>query len=162
MKSRKPLGSFSPHELQRFILPITISSVIVMAVLIVQDLLAGSSVDINLTIYTAIIIVFMLINHTTIARTENFQQSYGWLNAILAGLGLGLLPYILPEQLDEVSHILIPLGVIAVAIVSGRPYAYVTLLEIFILSVLHAFGGTIITLDFGMPFITSIVLWRRS
>jgi hypothetical protein len=160
MKSRKPAGSFAPHELQRFILPITISSVIIMAILVMQGLLSNSSININLTIYGVFVIIGTLINNTVIVRTENFQQSFGWLNAVLTGTALGILPYLLPEQLDEVSHILIPLGIIAVAIVSGRPYAYTTLLEILIINILYAFGTAgrqFITLDFGMPFIISIV-----
>src|SRR5689334_6131264 len=132
MKSRKPAGSFAPYELQRFILPITISSIIVMVILMVEDVVSGSPLKINLMIYGSIIIIGTLINHVVLARTVDFRQSYGWLNAILTGIGLGLLPYVLPENLHEISHILIPLGVIAVAIVSGRPYAYATFLEIFI------------------------------
>ncbi len=160
MKSRKPAGSFAPHELQRFILPITISSILIMAILIMQDLLSGSPISFNLTIYGVVVIICTLINNTVIIGTEDFQKSFGWLNAILTGIGLGVLPYLLPKQLDEVSHILIPLGVIAVAIVSGRSYAYITLLEILIINLLHVFstaGQQVITLDFGMPFIISIV-----
>lgn len=160
MKSRKPAGSFAPHELQRFILPITASSIIVMAILMAQDVLSGPPANINLLFYGSTIVVCTLINHAVIARAENFEQSYGWLNAVLTGLGLGLLPFVLPEQLNEASHILIPLGVIAVAIVSGRPYAYTTLFEILVIHMLHGYGirgGQIITLNFGMPFILSIV-----
>ena len=43
MKSRKPAGSFAPHEIQRFILPITISSIVIMAGLIMEDLLDNST-----------------------------------------------------------------------------------------------------------------------
>jgi diguanylate cyclase (GGDEF)-like protein len=160
MKSSKPAGSFAPHELQRFILPITISSIIVIAILIVQDLLSGAPVNISLIIYGSVVIICALINNAIIARTADFRQSYGWLNAILTGLGLGILPFILPERLNEVSHILVPLGVMAVAIMSGRSYGYTTLLEILIFNLLYAFGITgrqVITLNFGMPFIISIV-----
>jgi diguanylate cyclase (GGDEF)-like protein len=160
MKSRKPAGSFSPHELQRFILPITISSIAILVILIVQDFLAGPPINLNLLFYGAFVIIGTLINNALLARTPDFKQTYGWLNAILTGLGLGLLPYVLPEQLNEASHVLIPLGIIAVAIMSGRSYAYTTLLEILIIDLVYAFsitGQQIITLNFGMPFIISIV-----
>ena len=137
MKSRKPAGSFAPHELQQFILPITISSIIIMVVLIGENVLNGPPVNTNLLIYGSIVIIGTVINHFVIVRTADFRDSYGWLNAILTGIGLGLLPYILPKDLHEVSHILIPLGVIAAAIVSGRPYAYATFLEIFIFDLFY-------------------------
>ena len=161
MKSRKPVGSFAPHELQRFILPITISSITIMVILIGQGLLSGSFPNLNLMIYGTGIVLFTLINNALIVRTENFQQSYGWLNAILTGMGLGLLPYVLPESWHETSHILIPLGIIAVAIISGRTYAYTALLETLIINLSYAFGTTgrgFMPVDFGMPFIISIVL----
>jgi diguanylate cyclase (GGDEF)-like protein len=160
MKSRKPAGSFAPHELQQFILPIAIASIIIMGILITEDLLSGPPLNINLIFYASVVILGTLINNTVISRTTDFGESYGWLNAILTGIGLGLLPYILPEHLHEVSHILIPLGVIAVAIVSGRPYGYTTLLEILVLDLYHAFGiggGPVSILSFGMPFMISII-----
>ena len=54
---------------------------------------------------------------------------------------------------------MVPLGVIAVAIVSGRSYGHTTLLEILIFNLFYAYGRgqQILTLDFGMPFIISIV-----
>jgi len=160
MKSRKPAGSFAPHELQRFILPITISSIIIVAILITEDLLNGPRLNINLIIYGSVVIVGTLINNVVISHTTDFRQSYGWLNAVLTGIGLGLLPYILPEHLNEVSYILIPLGVIAVTIVPGRPYGYITLLEILLLNLYYAFsiaGQPVSILGFGMPFILSII-----
>ena len=161
MKSRKPTGSFAPHEVQRFILPITISSIVIMAVLIVEDILNGPPLNISLIIYGSVVIVCTLVNNAVLIRTADFRQSYGWLNAILTGIGLGLLPYILPEHLHEVSHILFPLGIIAVAIVSGRPYAYTTLAETLIITLLYAFGiddQPVTILSFGTPFIISIIL----
>jgi diguanylate cyclase (GGDEF)-like protein len=160
MKSRKPTGSFAPHEIQRFILPITIASVVVMGVLIVEDLFNESPLHIGLIVYGCVVIVCTMINNTVIIRTADFRESYGWLNATLSGIGVGVLPYILPEHLSEVSHIFIPLAVIAVAIVSGRTYGYATLLIALLLNLTYAFGwmGQSVTiLNFGVPFVISII-----
>jgi diguanylate cyclase (GGDEF)-like protein len=160
MKSRNPTGVFAPHELQQFILPITISSVIIMAILMAQDLVGQPPVNLKLMVYGAVVIVGTVINNAVLARTGDFRQTYGWLNAFLTGIALGLLPYVLSENLSESSHILIPLGVVAVAIVSGRSYAYTALMEILIINLWQAFGTTerqIVTLEFVMPFIISIV-----
>jgi diguanylate cyclase (GGDEF)-like protein len=161
MKSRKPTASFAPHEIQRFILPISLSSVAIITILILKDLLNGSSFNTGLIVYGFIIITGTMINHFVIIRTADFRETYGWLNAILSGVGLGLLPYILPANLIEASHLLIPFGVVAVAIVSGRPYAYTALLATLTLSIPYSLDlldqqGSLLNL--GMPFIVSLIV----
>jgi diguanylate cyclase (GGDEF)-like protein len=132
-----------------------------MTGLILEDLFNPSSFSPNLIVYGLIVITGTIINHFVIVRTADFRETYGWLNAILSGIGLGLLPYILPAHVNEVAHILIPFGGLAAAIVSGRPYAYTTLLITLLLSLLHRFGMTdesSAILEFGMPFIISIII----
>jgi hypothetical protein len=71
-----------------------------------------------------------------------------------------LLPYVLPDDLNEMAHILVPLAILAVTIVSGRAYGYVTLLVIFILDLSHLFGAPGKwegVLKFGVPYIISLV-----
>src|SRR5215211_3662925 len=140
MKSRKPTGSFAAHELQRFILPMSAATIVIMTGLILEDVFDPSLSNPGLLVYILILITGRIINHFVIVRTADFRETYGWLNAILSGIGLGLLPYVLPARLHEVAHLLIPFGVIAVGIVSGRPYAYTTLLIIFIMNLVYRFG----------------------
>ena len=161
MRARKPTGSFAPPEVQRFILPISFFSIVIMAGLILEDLFNGSSLHVGFLVYGLTVIAGTIINYFVIVRTADFQETYGWLNAGLSGIGLGLLPYILPMHLNEAAHILIPFGVIAAAIVSGRPYAYATLLIILSLNLPYVFGLTEFRpdiLDFGMPFIISFII----
>ncbi len=160
MTPRKPSGSFAPHEIQRFVLPITITFIVIMAGLVIWSLLASSTPKIEPVIYGGIVIAGTLINNIVIVRTANFRESYGWPNAILTGIGLGLLPYIFHDELSEVSHILVPLAVIAVTIVSGRAYGYVTLMAILLLDLPHLFGvlsKSDDVLEFGAPYIISLV-----
>jgi diguanylate cyclase (GGDEF)-like protein len=160
MKSRKPSGSFAAHEIQRFILPITITVVMIMTGLIVNSLITEPVLNIELLAYGAILILGTLINNATIVRTANFRETYGWSNAILSGISLGLLPYVLPDGLSEVSHILIPLALLAVTIVSGRRYSYVMFLLILALDLPHIFGvvgESDDLLEFGVPYIVSLV-----
>ena len=161
MKSRKPTGFFAPHEIQRFLLPITLSSILVMFGLILEDVFSRPSFNISLIVYGLIVIIGTIINHFVIIRTTDFRESYGWLNAILSGIGLGLLPYVLPIHLMEVTHVMIPFGVIAAAIVSGRSYGYTILLVALGLGLPYAFGITnqsMDVLEFGMPFVTSVIM----
>lgn len=161
MKSTKPTGSFAPHEVQRFVFPITLSTLVLMTGLILEDILNDPPFHLGLIVYGLVVITGTVINHFVIIRTADFRETYGWLNAILTGIGLGLLPYILPAHLDETAHILIPFGIIAIGIISGRPYAYLTLVVVLILSLIYRLGltkesGT--NLVFGMPFILSVII----
>ena len=161
MKLRKPVGSFAAHEVQRFILPLGISTIVIMTGIILDDLLNPSLFSPGLIAYGLIVIVGTVINHFVMVRTADFRETYGWLNAVLSGIGLGLLPYILPPHVHEAAHILIPFGVISAAIVSGRPYAYTVFLIILILSLFYRFsmaGEADTILEFGMPFIISLVI----
>lgn len=161
MKSRKPSGFFAPQEVRKFILPITLTSIALMVLLIGENLFRGRALDLKVIIYGCFIIAGTLINNTVIVRTANFRESYGWLNAVLSGVGLGLIPYILPENLIEIAHIMIVIGAIAVAIVSGRPYCYFTLLIVFAFGLPHLFGvigRPVNLLYFGMPFIVSVAV----
>jgi diguanylate cyclase (GGDEF)-like protein len=161
MKSRKPTGSFAPHEVQRFIFPITLSTVVLLTGLIVEHLLNAPPYHLGLILYGLIILTGAVLNHFVIVRTADFRETYGWLNAILTGIGLGLLPYILPTHLNETAHILIPFGVIAVGIISGRPYAYVTLLITLILNLMYRYAlaaEETTLLIIGMPFMISVII----
>jgi hypothetical protein len=48
MKLRKPAGSFAPHEVQRFILPIGISTILFMAGLILENVFDPSLLSVGL------------------------------------------------------------------------------------------------------------------
>jgi len=160
MTPRKPSGSFAPLEIHRFILPITITSLGIMVGLIVGSLIGRTPLEIELVIYGCVVVAGTVISNILIVRSSNFRETYGWLNAILTGMGLGLLSYVLPDNLREIAHILIPLAVIAVAIVSGRAYGYVTFLMIFLLDLPHVMGvlgSSENVLDFGAPYIVSVV-----
>ena len=161
MKLRKPAGSFAPHEVQRFILPIGISTIVLMTGLILEEVFEPPEINVGLIVYGIILILGTIINHFVMVRTADFRETYGWLNSVLSGIGVGLLPFILPPHLHETSHILIPFAVVGAAIVSGRPYAYTTFLILLILSLFHRYdttndSGTI--LEFGVPFIISLVI----
>jgi hypothetical protein len=159
MKLRKPTTSFATPEVRRFILPITLTSIALMVGVILDNLLIEGPVNIGLIVFCSFVIAGTLISDSVIIRTADFQESYGWLNAILTGIGLGLLLYILQGRLHEISHIMIILGVIAVAILSGRLYSYVTLLGIFVMSLPHLFSvieQSMNILWFGTPYIVSV------
>jgi hypothetical protein len=159
MKLRKPTTSFAPPEVRRFILPITLTTFALMVGVILDNLLIESSLNIGLIVFCSSLITGTLLNDAVITRTADFRESYGWLNAILTAIGLGLLLYVLQGRLHEISHIMIILGVIAVAILSGRLYGYATLLGIFVMSLPYlsdVIERSMNILWFGTPYIISV------
>ncbi len=128
MKSRRPTTSFALYEVRRFLLPVTAASVIILLMVILENLFNAPSPDYLLLTISAASILYATINSIIVIKTARFLGTYGWVNAILSGIGLGLITYLLPDRLKETSHVLIVFGVIAVAIISGRYHAYSTIL----------------------------------
>ncbi len=161
MKNKRPIASFAPHEIQRFILPITLSFICIISIVMIEHLVNDDSINGILLIYGLLAIGYALLNNMLVIRTDNYHERYGPMNSILTGVGLGLYMYVAPENMQEAAHILILLGVIAVAIASGRLFAYVTLLLALMTSLL--FNTTQITnlpqfLDFSTPYIVGVVI----
>src|SRR5215207_5473813 len=101
MRSKKTISSFAPHEVRRFILPITLASIGIIAGIILENIFFSAVLALPLLAYGSIFIISTLINDALIVRTINFRETYGWFHAILTGIGLGLLSYFLPHHLVE-------------------------------------------------------------
>ena len=161
IKNRKPIASFAPYEIRRFVLPLTLSSVALLAGMIADNFINGASRDYLLLFFGGISIFYILINTALITRTTDFQETYGWVNSILSGIGLGMLAYVLPDHLEEASHILIVFGTIAVATASGRSRAYTTLLLSLAISLPHelpAIHGVKQIFEVCTPFLISLIV----
>src|SRR5262249_35135275 len=120
MKNKRPLASFAPHEIQRFIYPITLSFICIITGVILTHLINDAIVKIPLVIYGICVLIYFLINNNLKVCTPNYRDRYGSVNSILSAVGLGLFVYLSTDDLREASHLLILLGFIAIAVVSGR------------------------------------------
>ena len=134
MRNRKPIATFAPHEMQQFVLPTSLAMVCLIAFVVVEHLIFDPHINIWLVAYAVMTITFSLLNLALILRTNNYSETYGLTNAIISGIGLGIFTYVAPERFLEASHILVSLGVVAVATVSGRLHAYITLFLALIIS----------------------------
>jgi diguanylate cyclase (GGDEF)-like protein len=128
MRVKRPVAPFAPLEIQRFILPITVAFVCIVAGVLIEHMLNDAQVNNRLILFGSVVILYALINNALIIRTTNYHTTYGLINSILSGIGLGLFAYLIPENIREASHILILLGLVAVAIASGRLHSYITML----------------------------------
>jgi diguanylate cyclase (GGDEF)-like protein len=160
MRVKKPGTTFSPREIQRFILPITTAFICIIAALLLEHMLTHTRLDAGLLIYGISAILYAVLNNVLLVRTHDYQASYGLPNAILSGVWLGLFTYMAPPEVQETAHILIVLGIIAVAIVSGRFYSYLTLILALVVSFLLLRYGINNLQDFfrwSAPYLIGIV-----
>ena len=160
MKNKRPLASFAPYEIQRFVLPISLSAVGVIAAILVEHLLSDSAVSLPLLFYGIIAILYLLCNNLLILRSNNYRESFGLFNAFVSGIGVGLFLYVSPAKTQEAAHLLILLGVIAIAIASSRIHAYLAMaLTLFVSVPFRAAQVEDLAsfLDFATPYIVGIV-----
>ena len=161
MKNRKPATSFAPHEIRRFILPLTLGAIFFLMVIAIDGLFFEPSQNLFMTGYGIAGIILILALDRLNIRSTYFRDLYGWLTAISSGVGLGFLPYILPNYLDELFHIMTVLGVAGVVTVLGRLRAYVTLLGILLIS-LPKYAPQITSranvFEYLGPFVVSVVV----
>jgi diguanylate cyclase (GGDEF)-like protein len=101
----------------------------------------NARLDPELLLYCLSAILYSVVNHVLLVRTYDYQETYGLINSIFSGIWLGLFIYIAPPEVRETAHILILLGIIAVAIVSGRFYSYLAMLLTLIVSFPLAING---------------------
>ncbi len=161
MKNKKPPASFAPHEIQRFIYPITLSFVFLITGILLEHLVNDAILEATLLIYGIAILIYSLINNNLIIRTPNYRERYGLVNSILSGIGLGLYVYLAPENIREASHILILLGFIAIAVVSGRFHSYLTIVLALLVSLpfyVSRLNSVAELLELSVPYISGIVV----
>jgi diguanylate cyclase (GGDEF)-like protein len=140
VRVKKPRSTFAPHEIQRFILPVTVAFICITAGVLLEQALTTTRLDAGLIFYGASAIIYAVMNNALLVRTHDYQQSFGLINSIFSGIWLGLFTYMAPVEVQETAHILILLGIIAVAIVSGRFYSYLTMIITVVVSSLLANG----------------------
>lgn len=161
MRAKQPTTPFSPHEIRSFILPLVLASITLLAGVIVNTTLDGSTLNISLIIYGVIGILYFLISNILIVRLIVLRKTYGIINAILSGVGLGILSFFLPEHLSEARHILIIFSSLAIATISDRRHVYWSLTGVLAISLPSQFSSlTNIEnfLQFFMPILVSIIV----
>jgi len=160
MKNRRPLTSFAPRAVRRFILPLTLASIFFTAGIILDGVLGEPGPNVITIIYGAAWIAITLLYDFLIARSTIFRGPFSWFYSITSIIGLGVLIYILPPHLGELFHIMIIFGVVVTATVFGRTQAYIVMVGTLALSLpgqIQNFVNLENTLEYLMPFIVSTV-----
>ncbi len=160
MRVKRPRTTFAPREVQYFIHPVTVAFICIISAVLLEQMLTGTRLDTGLILYGVSAMLYAIINNILLVRTHDYQESYGLPNAIFSGIWLGLFTYMAPQDVQETAHILILLGIIAVAIVSGRFYSYLTMILVLVVSSLLAKSSVENLQDFfewSTPYIVGIV-----
>ncbi|MEK6751880.1 MAG: sensor domain-containing diguanylate cyclase [Chloroflexota bacterium] len=63
------------------------------------------------------------------------KTTYAWINAVIAGISLGLLPYLIARELDYLTYTLMFMAALATSVISSRGPAYFLIL---IFSLIHS------------------------
>lgn len=160
MKNKKTIATFAPHEIQRFVLPTSLAMVCLIAFVVIEHLISDTSLNGWVLAYGIAQILYSIFNIAFILRTPNYSETFGLANAIITGIGLGIFTYVAPERFTEASHILVSLGIVAVATVSGRSHAYVafTLALLISLPGMRADIPSLDLLEITTPYLISIVV----
>jgi diguanylate cyclase (GGDEF)-like protein len=105
--------------------------------------------------------LYILIYNFLIARSPFARKRQGWVHSITSGIGIGLLAFILPQDIRELFHILVIFGAIGTATLSGRYLTYINLLVILIVSLpkhIQDFISLQTSLEYVAPFAISIII----
>ncbi|HSM72054.1 MAG TPA: sensor domain-containing diguanylate cyclase [Anaerolineales bacterium] len=161
MKSAKPVTPFAPFEVRKFILPVSLAAILVLSGMTAEAIYASVPANKFLTYIGITGILYIVICNLLIVRFNNIKlSSYGIINALVTGVGLGFLALKLPKDMIEINHILIVFSAIAIATISNRQYAYLFLGVILAIS-LPSRLATLINLEsvleYFMPIMVALV-----
>ncbi len=161
MKSAKPTHPFTPLETRKFLMPISLASILVFAGLIVGTLFTPTRSSVYLVIYGVLGILYIIYCNFLMVRYGNLKILHKIINSLVIGIGLGCLSLALPESMSEVNHFLIVFSSVAIATISERRYAYLTLFTILAISL--AGNGLAVktigpSLEYFTPVIVSVVV----
>lgn len=160
MKSSTSISSFSPFEVQKFVIPVSLAAVLVLAGMIAEALFFPTHSSIHLIILGTLGILHIISYNIILLRFINIRIPYEIINSLVAGIGLGYLYLVLPDLLTEIIHILVVFCAIAIAIISGRQYAYISIFTIIAISFPKSaptLTSTTSVLEYVVPFIVSVV-----
>ncbi|GAB4463559.1 MAG: hypothetical protein Kow0070_24250 [Anaerolineales bacterium] len=161
MKSAKTIAPFAPHEIRRFISPLTLASTALMAGIIADAISAPPAPDILLALWGVAGIAYIALAHYLIVRAAFQSATYKLLNSLLTGIGIGIFNILLLPNHNEIVQPLIVFGVVVGATIANRRYSYLILLLVGSISLplsrlaLHSLEGA---LEFFTPYLISLVV----
>jgi len=125
-KKKSQLG-FTLQEQRISALPSAIAGILTLILIVINGSMTWrqAKTDPVLLLGVGIIgTIYLFIFNFSMIPTLNFEPALGWINAIVAGVGLCLLTYLLPYQSDIYLGVLLITLAITCALISGRMSSY--------------------------------------
>jgi len=141
MNKKHPQFGFTPQEQRISAIPSAIAGILALIFIVSNGIgtWRQENTDPLLLLGIGLIgIAYLIIFNLFMIPSINFQSALGWINAITALIGVGLLTYILPYQSNIYLGVLLITFLITCALVSGRvPSYFLMLLATIITLVIH-------------------------
>jgi len=139
--------------------PLSLATLFFMALIVLHGAVTGPA-NLPATLLGLAGFILILWFDWLTRRSPEFRTRHGWSFAITFGIVLGSMPYILSDTLEEVFHIMVAIGVLAVATNSGRLRAMATLTIVLLLTIptnLNELSQVNSILDYLAPFIIALI-----
>jgi diguanylate cyclase (GGDEF)-like protein len=152
MKPEHSRFGFTPSEHRISALPSTIAGIIVLSATVLNGILllppSQYLASFFLVAVGALGVIYLAIFNWLIVPSPDFKQSYTWVNATLTAIGLALITYLVPDELDMYVAVLLILAVISSAIYSRRGPSYLLIML-----------TTVLTLFIRRSYLTDLQEW---
>ncbi|NOY99140.1 MAG: hypothetical protein GXP40_08050, partial [Chloroflexi bacterium] len=125
------LRPISPISYRKLFLPTALAALLILGIFLLNALLSGQSFEsepiilLLLGLGGSIRGIFVFYTFTPSRKRSNLSL---WVNATIAGIGLGVIAAVLPERLYFSVYILVVLNIISVALTAGRNPSYLIIL----------------------------------
>ena len=129
----------TPQEQRISALPSTITGVLALIFIVINGIgvWRQEKTDSIFLLEIGIIgTIYLIMFNFFIIPSLNFEPALGWINAIISGVGLILLTYILPNQSDIYLGILLITIIITCTLISGRRPSYLLLFFTMLLTII--------------------------
>ena len=131
MRTKPSHLGFTPQEHRISALPSTIASVVVLIFTVINSNILPPTTHFKsqVLLWVGVLgVLYLIVYNFLVIPSADFTVLYTWFNAFAISLGLGLLTYAVPQQLDIYVGVLLILAVISSSITSERGPSYAIIL----------------------------------
>jgi diguanylate cyclase (GGDEF)-like protein len=165
MKEKSNIGGISPHETRMSVMPSGVTSIALLIITMVTGVQVQGADEIYLLtiiFYCLFDGVYLIYFHLALVPSPGFNPDRVWTYAIIQGVSLGLISWILPPNADTLLVGLMTLSAMTACIVVDRkPSYFIILSTTLLIGVTHGYelyvGGELLRLV-GPPVIGVVVI----